>query len=293
MVSAWMDRNLKWVFTLPAVLFILLMVAFPIGYTVRISLYEWSMSAATPPKWVGLDNYIHLLNDPRFWGSVGRTFYHTSVSIVLETVLGVLIAVLISRKFAGQKLIKTFLMLPMVATPVSIGLVWLLIYEPSIGLANQLLKLAGFKPLAWLGSVDLVMPSLILLDVWEWTPMIVLIVVAGLMTLPSDPYESASVDGATSFQKFIHITLPMLMPTILTAVILRLIDLLKTFDTIYATTQGGPNYASETLNLMIFTEAFHYFKFGSASALLMLFFILIMIVICAFIALRKRLGGMH
>ncbi|TDG00186.1 carbohydrate ABC transporter permease [Paenibacillus piri] len=293
MIFAWMDRHLKWIFTLPAVIFIVVMVAFPIAYTVRISLYEWSMSVTTPPRWVGLDNYTHLLADGRFWSSVGRTFYHTGASIVIETVLGVLIAVLLSRKFKGQKWAKTLLMMPMVATPVSIALVWLLIYEPSIGVANQFLKLAGLKPLAWLGSVDLVLPSLILIDVWEWTPMIILIVVAGLTTLPADPYESASVDGASPMQKFFHITLPLLTPTIITAVILRLVDLLKTFDTIYATTQGGPDYASETLNLMIFTEAFHYFKFGSASALMILFFLIIMTVILAFIALKKRLGGLH
>ncbi|WP_248929353.1 carbohydrate ABC transporter permease [Paenibacillus hamazuiensis] len=293
MSSTWIDRNIKWIFSLPAVIFILVMVAFPIAYTVRISLYEWSMSASTPPKWVGLGNYAGLLTGDRFWASVGRTFFHTGVSIVIETILGILIAVLVSRKFKGQKTTKTLLMLPMVATPVSISLVWLLIYEPSIGLANQILKALSLKPLPWLGSVDLVLPSLILVDVWQWTPMIVLIVVAGLTTLPTDPYESASVDGATAAQKFFHITLPLLMPTILTAVILRLIDLLKTFDTIYATTQGGPNYASETLNIMVFNEAFTYFKFGSASALMMLFFLLIMVVIIALIALKKRLGGLH
>lgn len=293
MIASWLDRHIKWIFTLPAVLFIVVMVAFPIAYTVRISLFEWSMSANTPPKWVGLGNYTQLLSDERFWGSVGRTFYHTSVSIVFETVLGVLIAVLISRRFRGQRIAKTFLMLPMVATPVSIALVWLLIYEPSIGLANQILKSMSFKPLSWLGSVDLVLPSLILLDIWQWTPMIVLIVTAGLTTLPTEPYEAASVDGASPMQKFFHITLPLLIPTILTAVILRLVDLLKTFDTIYATTQGGPNYASETLNLMVFTEAFHYFKFGSASALMMLFFLIIMIVIVTLMALKKRLGELH
>jgi multiple sugar transport system permease protein len=289
MSYGWFDRNLKWIFTLPTALFVLLVVAFPIAYTVKISFYEWSMSTVTAPKWVGLENYTALLVDQRFWGAILRTLYHAVPSLVIETVLGVAIAVLFSRNFIGSKWVKAFLMLPMVATPVAIGLVWLLIYEPSIGLANQLLKGLGLKTHAWLGSVDEVIPSLIIIDVWQWTPMIALIVMAGLTTLPSEPYEAAAVDGATAFQKFYHITLPLLSPTILIAVILRIVDLLKTFDTIYSTTQGGPNFASETLNIMVYTQAFQYLKLGSASALLMLFFIIIMIIVLILVKVRKKM----
>lgn len=234
-----------------------------------------------------------LLNDHRFWNSLRITFYHSFISIVLEAVLGVAIAILFSRKFAGKKLVKTVMMFPMVATPVSIGLVWLLIYEPSIGLANQLLKKFGLHTQEWLGSVTQVIPSLILIDVWEWTPMIALICIAGLATLPTDPYESADVDGASSFQKLVHITLPLMMPTIITAITLRIIDLLKTFDTIYATTQGGPNFASQTINLMIFDTAFQNFKLGSASAFLIMFFAIILLIILLLTAIRKRLGGVQ
>ncbi|MFC5702423.1 carbohydrate ABC transporter permease [Cohnella faecalis] len=284
----WIDRHLKWVFTLPAVLFIVLMVAYPLIYTGRLSFFEWSMSAVTPPKWVGLDNYVALFQDHRFWNALKVTFYHTSVSIVLETVLGVGIAILFSRKFKGGRIVKTVMMLPMVATPVSIALVWLLIYEPSIGFANQALKALGFETQEWLGSVTQVLPSLIAIDVWEWTPFIALIVIAGLASLPTDPYESADVDGASAWQKLRHITLPLLTPTIITAVTLRIIDLLKTFDTIYATTQGGPNFASQTLNILVYDLAFQNFKLGSASALLVIFFLLILAVILLLTSIRKR-----
>nr|WP_231571067.1 sugar ABC transporter permease [Paenibacillus sp. VKM B-2647] len=291
MIMNWLDRRLKWVFTLPAVLFIALMIAFPIVYTGRISLYEWSMSAISPPKWVGLDNYVSLLKDRAFWTSLKITIYHSFFSIVLETVLGVAIALLFSRNFAGKKLAKAVMMIPMVATPVAIGLVWLLIYEPSIGLANKVMKSFGLPTQEWLGSVTQVIPSLIVVDVWQWTPMIALIVIAGLATLPADPYESAAVDGATGLQKLVHITLPLLMPTIITAVTLRIIDLMKTFDTIYATTQGGPNFASQTLNVKIYDTAFVNFKLGSASALLIIFFAIIMACIVLLTAIRRRLGG--
>lgn len=288
MIINWIDRHLKWVFTLPAVLFIVLMVAYPLFYTGRLSFFEWSMSAVTPPKWVGLDNYISLFQDHRFWNALKVTFYHTSVSLVLETVFGVGIAILFSRKFKGGRFVKTVMMLPMVATPVSIALVWLLIYEPSIGFFNQALKGLGFETQEWLGSVTQVIPSLIAIDVWEWTPFIALIVIAGLASLPTDPYESAEVDGASAWQKLCYITLPLLTPTIITAVTLRVIDLLKTFDTIYATTQGGPNFASQTLNILVYDLAFQNFKLGSASALLVIFFILILSVILVLTSIRKR-----
>lgn len=289
MRTNWFDRNLKWIYTLPAVLFVLLMMVFPILYTVRISFYEWSMSAKTPPKWVGLDNYIALITDGRFWDTVQQTFVFTFGALIVQTVLGVAIAVLLHRNFFGKNLVKTLFLLPMVATPVAMGLVWMLIYEPSIGAANMLLKLIGLEPQQWIASPTQVMPSLILIDVWQWTPMIALIVMAGLATLPTEPYEAADVDGASSWQKFYYVTLPLLRPTIVVAVMLRLIDVLKTFDIIYATTQGGPNMKSETLNIYGYTLGFQYFKLGMASSLLVIFFAIVMGFTLLMIYVRKRL----
>ncbi|WP_409342679.1 carbohydrate ABC transporter permease [Paenibacillus sp. MBLB4367] len=289
MPTNWFDRNLKWIYTMPAVLFVLLMMVFPILYTVRISFFEWSMSATTPPKWVGLSNYAALLADTRFWDAVKNTFTFSAGALVLETVLGVLIAMLLYRDFRGKNIVKTLFLLPMVATPVAMGLVWLLIYEPSIGVANMLLKSIGIEPQLWIASPKQVIASLIVIDVWEWTPMIALIVMAGLSTLPAEPYEAADVDGATGLQKFFHLTLPMLRPTIIVAVMLRLIDVLKTFDIIYSTTGGGPNMKSETLNIYGYTLGFQYFKLGMASSLLVIFFALVMGLTLMLIWIRKRL----
>ncbi|RJE90919.1 sugar ABC transporter permease [Paenibacillus sp. 1011MAR3C5] len=289
MRTNWFDRNQKWIYTMPAVLFVLLMMVFPILYTFRISFYEWSMSSTTPPKWVGLDNYIALLTDARFWVTVKQTFVFTFGALIVQTVLGVAIAVLLHREFFGKNLVKTIFLLPMVATPVAMGLVWLLIYEPSIGAANTLLKLIGLNPQLWIASPSQVMPSLILMDVWMWTPMISLIVMAGLATLPTEPYEAADVDGASTWQKFWYVTLPLLRPTIIVAVMLRLIDVLKTFDIIYATTQGGPNMKSETLNIYGYTLGFQYFKLGMASTLLVIFFAIVMALTLFMIYVRKRL----
>jgi multiple sugar transport system permease protein len=289
----WFDRNLKWIYVLPAVIFVLLMMVFPILYTVRISFYEWSMSAVTPPKWVGLENYIALLTESRFWDTVSSTLYFTVVALVIEVVLGVAIALLLARDFRSKNLVKTIFLLPMVATPVAMGLVWLLIYEPSIGAANMLLKTIGLEPQLWLGSPNQALPSLIIVDVWQWTPMIALIVMAGLATIPQEPYESADVDGAGRWRKFVSITLPLLKSTILVAAMLRLIDVLKTFDIIYATTQGGPDLSTETLNIYGYVLGFQYFKLGMASSLLVLFFALVMGLTLFLIWMRKRMEAQY
>ena len=287
----WFDKNTKWIYPLPAVLFVGLMMIFPIGYTFWLSFHEWSMSNVTPPLWVALENYTSLFKDELFRKSLWITFYFTVVAVGLQTVLGILLALLMNKHIIGKGLVKTLFLLPMIATPVAVGLVWVLIYEPNVGVANIFLKALGLPVQEWLASPDLVIPSLILIDVWEWTPMIALIVLAGLVSLPKDPYEAAIVDGASGFQVFWNITLPLLKPAIYSAVLLRLIDALKTFDIIYATTQGGPGTSSQTLNIYGYVLGFQYFQIGKASALLMVFFAIVLSLSILVISLRKKAGA--
>ncbi|WP_342504721.1 sugar ABC transporter permease [Sporosarcina sp. FSL K6-2383] len=287
----WIDKNVKWIYPLPAVLFVGLMMIFPIGYTFWLSFHEWSMSNITPPLWVALDNYMSLFKDELFRESLWITFYFTVVAVGVQTVLGILLALLMNKHIIGKGLVKTLFLLPMIATPVAVGLVWVLIYEPNVGVANIFLQALGLPVQEWLASPDLVIPSLILIDVWEWTPMIALIVLAGLVSLPKDPYEAAIVDGASGFQVFWNITLPLLKPAIYSAVLLRLIDALKTFDIIYATTQGGPGTSSQTLNIYGYVLGFQYFQIGKASALLMVFFAIVLSLSILVISLRKKAGA--
>ncbi|NLP41455.1 MAG: sugar ABC transporter permease [Veillonellaceae bacterium] len=244
------------------------MMAFPITYTVWVSLTDWSMASSGSVKFIGLQNYIDLFSDDRFYNSVKLTIYFTVLAVGVETVLGVAIALILNREFQGKGLVKGILLLPMVATPVAIGLAWTLFYEPTIGLGNYALQLLGMAPSKWLASNTAVIPSLALVDIWEWTPMVTLIVLAGLASLPNEPYEAALVDGASEWQIFRYITLPLLFPTIMIAVVLRGIDAFKTFDIIYTMTAGGPGFASETLNIYAYNLAFGYFKFGAASSAL-------------------------
>ncbi|MDE6959372.1 MAG: sugar ABC transporter permease, partial [Lachnospiraceae bacterium] len=182
----------------------------------------------------------------------------------------------------------TAFLLPMVATPVAVGLVWRLIYEPSIGIANQICMWLGVGRQPWLGALDMALWALLIVDIWQWTPMVMLVVLAGATALPLDVLESAQVDGAGKWQLVRNIILPLLRPAILTALLLRMIDILKTFDLIYSTTQGGPGYATETLNILSYREAFEYFKFGRASATLVVFFLTVFLIAIVFIKFKNK-----
>ena len=267
-MNRFIERNIVWIFPLPATVFILIMMAFPVLYTVWVSFTDWSVSSGGDINFIGFKNYVDLFQEPRFYNAVKMTFYFTTLAVGVETVLGVAIALILNREFWGKGIAKTILLLPMVATPVAIGLAWTLFYEPTIGLANYTLKGMGFEGSNWLASKDMVIPALAIVDIWEWTPMVALIVLAGLASMPTEPFEAAKVDGATTIQTFRYITLPLLYPTILIAIVLRSIDAFKTFDIIYTMTAGGPGFASETLNIYAYTLGFGYFKFGMASSAL-------------------------
>ncbi len=287
--GSWADRNIKYIFTVPTIIFVLCMVLFPILYTLVLSFHSWRMSVNIPWEWVGLQNYITMFSSDRFPMAVWRTFIFAALALSLEVVLGLAIALFLNREFFGKNAAKTAFLLPMVATPVAIGMVWKLIYEPTIGILNYVIRnwLGGPK-IDWLGSTTNALYSLIAVDIWQWTPMVMLIILAGLSSISTECYESAMVDGATRFQTTMKITLPLLRPTIFTAVLLRLIDVLKTFDIIYSMTQGGPGFATETINILSYRQAFEFMEFGQASATLILFFLIVMAIAALTIKAKSK-----
>lgn len=290
-LSDWVSRHMRLLFILPSLLFVLAMMIFPIGYTVWLSFHSWNGSARQSPQPVGLDNYASLLTaDPRFIDSVIRTFAFSIAAVAFELLLGLGIALLLQGKFPGQNLIKTLILLPMVATPVAIGMAWLLMFEPTVGLLNSLLRDIGIAPQPWLGSEKQALWSLVAVDVWQWTPMMALIILAGLTVLPEDPYEAARVDGASPIQRFFYLTLPLIAPTLVVATLLRSIDALKTFDIIYTMTRGGPGFATETINTYGYVQSFEYFNLGKASSLLVVFFTIVLGISLLFIQIRRRWG---
>lgn len=288
-MKSWLDKHIKLVFCLPAILFILVMIIIPLLYNFGMSFTNWTMSAVKAPEFIGFDNYIEVLQESRFWSAVGRTVIFTLIGIVLETILGVLLAVLINRKYHGSRIVTSLMILPVVATPVALGMAWKLILEPSIGVGNVMLTALGFSARKFIATTSFEsMLVLILIDVWEWTPLIMLMVYAGLKGLPEDPYEAALIDGASRFQMFWKITLPMASSSILVAMLMRIIDLVKTFDIIYATTQGGPNFATENINIYGYLNMFSYYEFGKASAISVLFFLVVMAIGCGFLYIKSK-----
>lgn len=282
------ERHYAWLFPAPAVIVLLLMMAFPIAYTLYLSFTNWTPTATGSAQWVGLANYIKLLtNDERFINALGRTLWFTIAAVSIQCVLGVGLALIFNREFAGRGFFRTIFLMSMVATPVAIALVWMMILDINNGILNFLLDTLANVRVGWLSNRGVVLWSMILIDTWQWTPFIMLIALAGLSALPTEPYESAVIDGASGPQLFWHLTLPMLRPVLMVALMFRSIDALKTFDIIYVITGGGPAYASETLNLYAFAQGFSYFNMGYASALLALFFILVMGVSLLFIRLRR------
>jgi multiple sugar transport system permease protein len=287
-IEDWSEKNAKYILTLPAVIFVLLMVVFPLVYTLTVSFQDWNLTTYAGRKWIAFGNYKKLLADSRFWMATARTLAYSFSAVAVEAILGIAIALFLNREFRGKNLTKTLFLLPMVSTPVALGMVWLLMYEPTIGLANHILSLVGISPQPWLTSRKTVLQSLVLIDVWQWTPIVMLITLAGLATLPKEPYDSAKIDGANRFQTLTKITLPLVMPTVLIGLLIRLIDALKTYDIIYSTTQGGPGEASETLNIFGYVLGFSYFQMGLGASLIVLFLIVVTIVSVGFMMLRRR-----
>ena len=284
--SSFTERNLRILFPLPAIVFIGLLMVFPILYTLYLSFTNWNLTSGMEPSFVGLNSYLLVFSEPRFLHALGRTFTFTVFAVATEVVLGVAIALILNRAFVGRSLAKLLLLLPLVATPVAVGIVFNLFYDPTIGLLNFALHALGLPQGRWVSSENTVIASLVLVDVWQWTPMITLIVLAGLAGLSEEPVEAARVDGASEWQILRYVTIPMVMPVILTAMILRLIDALKTFDIIFAMTGGGPGYASETLNIMGFKYSFEYFRMGQSSVILVALFIVVLLCSLGIMKLR-------
>ena len=281
------ERNLRYLFPLPALLFVVVLMVFPVCYTFFLSFTDWTLTSGRPLSIVGLKSYLSVLKEPRFLEALGRTFYFTFAAVIVEMVLGTSLALILNRSFRGKGVVKTLLLLPLVATPVAVGIVWNLFYDPTIGILNYVLSILNLPQSGWVSESKSVMPALIIVDIWQWTPMITIIVLAGLAGLSSEPYESAKVDGANAYQILSKITLPMLMPTILTAVILRSIDALKTYDIIYSMTGGGPGYSSENLNILAFKYSFEYFRMGQSAVMLVFLFLIVLLFSLGVMQLRK------
>ncbi len=272
-----LERQARVIFIAPALIATLALLIFPIGYTLWMSLHAWQIASAVSPQFIGLENFRKILfEDTRFREATVRTLGFAAFAVTLQVVVGTAMALLFHRRFWGRGFWRTVAILPMVTTPVAIALIFVMMMHPTLGVLNYLLQSIGLPPSLWIYDERTVLLSLALVDTWQWSPLIMLIVLAGLAAVPEEPYEAAKIDGASRVQQFLYITLPLLRPAIVVAALLRSIDALKTFDIFFAMTSGGPGYASETINLYLFNQAFSYFDMGYSSAIVVVFFVLIL-----------------
>jgi multiple sugar transport system permease protein len=275
-----------WAFAAPAATIVLLVILFPWIFTIFMSFHDWKVSGATP--FVGLENYAKMLQDERFLWAIVRTIIFTAGTVIAPMVLGVWAAVCFATQFKLRGLLRTLFVLPMMATPVAIALVWTMMFHPQLGVLNYLLASVGLPPSSWVYDSSTVIPTLIMVETWQWTPLVMLIVLGGIASLPQEPYEAAILDGAGVWQMFWHITLPLVWPFIMVAAVIRLIDALKTFDTIYVITLGGPGTSSETINILLYQTAFAYYDLGYGSAIVVVFFLLILLISLLLLQVRQR-----
>lgn len=275
-IDNFLDRYQQYVYPAPAIITLFLIVVLPIAYNIYLAFTKWTIGLGDP-RWIGLDNFIDLFTDERVWNGLKVMVLFSGFSLTLELVLGLMIALYFNREFKGGELVQTIYIFPFAATPVAVSLIWRIMLNPEIGVMNYLLSLIGLPGSLWVSSADTVILSLVMVDVWKWTPMITLIVLAGLKSLPQDPYEAAQIDGANIFQIFWHITLPLIRPVLIAALMLRSLDNLKEFDMIYTITQGGPGIASETLYLYSYKVGFNFFKAGYGSALMVIVFLIVLV----------------
>ncbi len=274
-------------FVIPAVVAIFAVIIFPWIFTLWMSLNDWRIGSTS--KFIGLENYATLATNARFLSTIPRTFYFTVLAVILPVIMGVFAAEVFHQNFRGRGFLRGIYVAPMMATPVAIALVFTMMFQPQVGVLNYFLSLVGIPKSLWVYSADTVIPTLALVEVWQWTPLVMLIVLGALASLPTEPYESAVIDGANQWQMFRYITFPLILPFLMIAIIIRTIDALKSFDIIYVISQGGPGTASETINLYLYLQAFSFLQVGHSSAVVVVFFILILALALLLLFARERL----
>jgi multiple sugar transport system permease protein len=286
-LTHFIDRRQAFAYPAPAVVTLFLIVIIPIVFNLYLAFTKWTIGLGQP-RFIGLGNFIELLSDERVLNGVKVMIYFSGLSLSLEMVLGLLIAVYFNRQFKGSEVVQAIYILPFAATPVAVALIWRIMLNPEIGVLNYLLQSVGLPGSLWVSSPKTVIPALVMVDVWKWTPMITLIVLAGLKSLPHEPHEAAQIDGASALQIFWYITLPLIRPVLIAAMMLRSLDNLKEFDMLYTITQGGPGIASETLYLYSYNVGFSFFKAGYGSALMVVVFLIVLVFNVVMNRLRLR-----
>lgn len=283
------EAGTAWLFLAPSLLLLAGMLLYPIGYTVWVSFSDFDLASFEPSGWVGWSNYRLVLEDPGFAKSLKVTGIYLVLALPLQMVLGFGIAFLLNVEWKGRGVLRALFLIPMVVAPVVAGGVWRMLLDPMWGVVNYVLGLVGVGPVEWVGDPALAMVTLVVIDTWRWTPFVVLIASAGIMALPTEVYEAARVDGASPLRTLWRITLPLLVPVMSAAFIVRWLGAVKMFDIALAATKGGPGQATDVVNLYIYDKGFRALEFGSASSMATVVLLLTVVITFVLFRITRRL----
>jgi multiple sugar transport system permease protein len=261
---------------------LLLIILFPLLFTIRVSFSSWDV-AQPGLDWIGGTNYGRLWVDSRYWEALGRLALLAAGSVTIEYVLGFALALLLWREVRGRRLFRVLFLVPMMTTPVIMSVIWRTIFHESLGPANDVMALLGLPAQNWLTSGGMAVVSVMIVEVWQWTPFMVLLLLAGLLSLPREPFLAAAVDGAGPIRMFFRVTFPLMAPISVGAILIRLIEASKIMETVYVMTSGGPGTATETSSYYIYIRGLRDFQIGYAASL-SITYLVIMIVSLTFIA---------
>ncbi|TYC63480.1 sugar ABC transporter permease [Rhodobacterales bacterium] len=281
------DDPVKHLFLWPAFLVVLAVAIFPLIYSLANSMMSLRLVPPMPARFVGVDNYTDLLTNPRFWHTVRTTAFIAITSVALQFVIGFALALALAKRVRGVNFFRTTFLMPMLVAPVAVALVARQILNPTMGPLNQVATFLGFPNLPYLTDANWALGSLIAVEIWQWTPFVVLLLLAGLQGLPDDVYEAAEVENASPWQQFWGITFPMMLPISAAVIFIRVVESFKIIDTVFVMTGGGPGIATETLTLFAYQEGFKKFNLGYTSALSFLFLGVVLILSLVYLALLK------
>ncbi|MEL6417033.1 MAG: sugar ABC transporter permease [Pseudomonadota bacterium] len=280
------NRMTPYMFMAPAVIIMAIALLYPLGYMVWGSFRDWNPSQSIgEAEFVGLKNYITLWNDPNFHESLGVTLRFAFFVVTIEMVVGVGLALLLDRNIRGMSVLRTMFILPMMIAPVVVGLMWRYMYHPTVGTLNRTLESLGLPSVDWLGQHALT--SVIIADIWQWTPFIFILALAALQSLPRSALEAARIDGATAWQQIWFIKLPLMMPVLIVTGLLRLIDAFKVLEVILVLTEGGPGLSTEILALRISRTATEFRELGVAAAMSNYLLIILLLLTVGMFAFNK------
>lgn len=285
-LSSQREWTLPYLLLAPTVLVLLALSIYPLIYAVKVS---FQAGTGAGVRW-SLQNFARLFTDRFFFAALVHTLIYAVVALTCEFLLGLGLALLMNSRLRGRSVFRAALLVPMMLPPVVVGVVWRLMLNPNFGAINGTLKGFGLNnlALAWTASPKLALLSVIMVDVWQWTPFMFLVLLAGLQAIPQEPYEAALIDGSNAWQTFRYVTLPLLKPAILIALLLRTMDLLRVFDQIFILTEGGPGFATETISLYIYRAAFRFSDFGYAAAMSFVLLLLTNLISMLYIRLLRH-----